>query len=272
MRVARDYYNSTDADEFYWKIWGGADIHVGLYDRPNECIHEASRRTIAHMASRLETLRPGARVVDFGSGFCGPARYLASIHGCRVTAINFSEVENARSRELNEVEGLDEQIDVVEANFEELPFEDASFQIAWSQDALLHSGRRELAFREAARLLSADGEFVFTDPMQADNCPSDVLQPILDRLHLESLGSPSAYRRYAAKLGLELVEFEDLTQNLVRHYARVWEETERRRDELLETVSEEYLTRMIRGLERWVKAGERSHLTWGIFHFRKAAR
>lgn len=28
---ARDYYNSIDADEFYAKVWGGEDIHIGLY-------------------------------------------------------------------------------------------------------------------------------------------------------------------------------------------------------------------------------------------------
>ena len=30
--TARDYYNSSDADRFYATIWGGEDIHIGLYD------------------------------------------------------------------------------------------------------------------------------------------------------------------------------------------------------------------------------------------------
>ena len=29
--IARDYYNSDDADHFYFHVWGGEDIHVGLY-------------------------------------------------------------------------------------------------------------------------------------------------------------------------------------------------------------------------------------------------
>lgn len=32
VETARDYYNSPDADNFYFHIWGGEDIHVGLYD------------------------------------------------------------------------------------------------------------------------------------------------------------------------------------------------------------------------------------------------
>jgi ubiquinone/menaquinone biosynthesis C-methylase UbiE len=42
---------------------------------------------------------------------------------------------------------------------------------------------------EVDRVLKPGGELVFTDPMQADDCPDGVLQPVLDRIHLESLGS-----------------------------------------------------------------------------------
>ena len=52
-RVARDYYNSTDADNFYFHIWGGEDIHVGLYESDDEPIAEASRRTVERMASHV---------------------------------------------------------------------------------------------------------------------------------------------------------------------------------------------------------------------------
>jgi sarcosine/dimethylglycine N-methyltransferase len=31
VATAREYYNSDDADNFYYTIWGGEDIHVGLY-------------------------------------------------------------------------------------------------------------------------------------------------------------------------------------------------------------------------------------------------
>ena len=28
VSTARDYYNSDDADNFYFMIWGGEDIHI----------------------------------------------------------------------------------------------------------------------------------------------------------------------------------------------------------------------------------------------------
>src|SRR5665811_603743 len=90
-RQARDYYNSSDADNFYFTIWGGEDIHIGLYDHPEEPIFDASRRTVQQMASLLEGLGENSRVLDIGSGFGGASRYLAKNFGCRVVALNLSE-------------------------------------------------------------------------------------------------------------------------------------------------------------------------------------
>ena len=40
---------------------------------------------------------------------------------------------------------------------------------------------------EVGRVLRAGGDFIFTDLMQADDCPEGVLQPILERLLLEDI-------------------------------------------------------------------------------------
>ena len=57
--TAASYYDSTDADHFYADIWGGEDIHIGLYAEPDEAIAAASRRT--PRASALGTSRATAR-------------------------------------------------------------------------------------------------------------------------------------------------------------------------------------------------------------------
>ncbi len=268
-KTARDYYNSEDADLFYAQVWGGEDIHIGLYRKPDESIFDASRRTVEHMASLPRRPGPQTRVLDIGSGYGGAARYLAAEFGCRVTALNLSEVENARHRAKNHEAGLEQLIEVIDGSFEDVPAEDASFDLVWSQDALLHSGQRTTVLEEVQRVLKKGGEFVFTDPMQADDCPKGVLQPILDRIHLESLGSPGFYRRETLRLGLSEVAFEAMTHQLTTHYSRVLQETERREGELSGQISAEYLARMQKGLGHWVEGGHQGHLAWGIFHFRK---
>lgn len=231
VNTARDYYNSEDADYFYSTIWGGEDIHIGIYETINEPINVASQRTVQTMASYLPLLKAKDAVLDLGSGYCGAARYLAKTYGVHVKAVNLSEVENQRARELNSAAHLSEKIQVIDGSFEALPFttadQDNGFDVIWSQDAILHSGQREQVLAEAFRVLKPGGYFVFTDPMQADDCPQGVLQPILDRIHLGSLGSPGFYRRVGENLGFNVVKFDDITGQLINHYQRVLEETEK---------------------------------------------
>jgi len=270
VETARQYYNSDDADNFYFHVWGGEDIHIGIYASPGESIAAASRRTVERMAGQVvQGLGPDSRVLDVGSGYGGAARYLANTYGCRVTALNLSEKENQRNRETNCALSLDQTIDVVDGSFESIPAADGSFDLVWSQDAILHSGHRDQVIGEIARVLRPGGELIFTDPMQADDCPEGVLQPVLDRIHLDSLGSIAFYREAAAHHGLQELEVLELTNDLVVHYMRVRDELERVRDELAGKVSEPYIERMTAGLGHWVEAGERGYLSWGILHFRK---
>lgn len=270
VNTARDYYNSEDADNFYAIIWGGEDIHIGLYESDSDAIREASHRTVRHITEKTK-LTPENKVLDIGSGYGGLARYIADTYGCSVVALNLSEKENERARMLNKERGLEDKIDVVDGSFENIPAEDNSFDVIFSQDAILHSGQREKVMQEVARVLKPGGKFIFTDPMAADDCPEGVLEPILNRIHLASLGSPAFYRQTLAKLGIKEVSFEEQTQQLINHYSRVLQETEKHESELTKQVDQSYVDRMKVGLGHWINGGKNGHLAWGFFVFQKEA-
>ena len=270
VKTAQAYYDSDDADRFYAIIWGGEDIHVGLYEHPDEPIAQASRRTVAHMAARLAGLTPGARVLDLGAGYGGAARYLAREHGAHMTCLNLSEVENARNRTLTAKQGLGGRIDVHHGAFEDLAYPDASFDIVWSQDAFLHSADRARVLAGAARVLRPGGELIFTDPMQADTIADPAaLKPVYERIHLPNLGSFAFYREQLDAQGLEDAGTQDLSGQLRTHYARVRAELTARQAELRGHVSGAYLARMLDGLARWVSAADQGQLAWGVIHYRK---
>ncbi len=271
VRIARDYYNSDDADRFYHDVWGGEDIHIGVYVDPNDPIPIASERTVAMMAARIDTLGPDTRVVDLGAGYGGAARWLARHKGCHVTCVNLSEIQNRRNRELTAAAGLEDRIHVVDGSFEDVPAEDGSFDVAWSQDSLLHSGDRGRVLDEIDRVLKPRGQLVFTDPMQADDCPPGVLGPVLERIHLNSLGSVAFYRAGADARGWRECSVLEMTHQLVRHYTRVREELIARRWQMANRISGDYLERMIGGLRNWIWAGHQRHLSWGILHFEASA-
>ena len=271
VEEAEAYYDSNDADNFYSTIWGGEDIHIGIYAEPGDDIAAASRRTVERMAAALPWLSAGRTVIALGAGYGGSARYLAAGHGYNVVCLNLSETQNATNRKLTGAAGLADRVSVVHGSFEDVPEEDASFDAVWSQDAILHSGNRPRVLDEISRVLRPGGDFVFTDPMQSDTCPPGVLAPILDRIHLDSLGSPAFYREELAARGFEERSWTDLTEHMRTHYSRVAQTLQGRYDERVSRCAQEYVDNMLRGLDHWVTGADRGHLAWGIFHFAKAA-
>lgn len=266
VAVARDYYDSEEADDFYRQVWGGEDIHIGIYTHTDD-ISAASRQTVDHMIGKLGDVA-GKQVVDLGAGYGGAARVLAREHGAHVTCLNLSTVENERNRMLTGKAGLEDKVEVVDGSFDAMPFADASFDVAWSQDAILHAPDRCAVLDEVARVLKPGGLFVFHDPMQAaDLEDTSVLQPIYDRIHLPDLASVEFYREELTKRGFSEVETEVLTEQLGRHYGRVREVLLERQEEL--GLPDDFTQRMSAGLKLWVDGAARDNLRWAIMLYRK---
>jgi len=269
--ITENYYDSTDADTFYSTIWGGEDLHVGLYDDTRD-IRSASDRTIKAMIERLPPLDADSQVLDMGAGYGGAMRTLVRRTGCRAVCLNISEIQNEYNLKKNQQAGLRDRIDVRHGVFEAVPEDNDSFDVVWSQDAFLHSDQRDKVMAEAFRVLKPGGHLIFTDPMQADDVPQDALGPVYARLQLNSLGSLRFYREAAESVGLETVAQDAMTEQLRTHYSRVREEMLANHDRLLENGSSaDYLERMAVGLEHWVNAADAGHLAWGIQLFRKPA-
>jgi len=257
--TAREYYNSQEADNFYFQIWGGEDIHIGLYENEDDI----------YRAGRLTGLDKDGKVLDLGAGYGGSARHIAGEYGSHVTCLNISETQNSRNTEKNLKQQLDHLVDVVAGSFESIPFPDNTYDVVWSQDAFLHSGNRKKVLEEAYRVLKPGGELIFTDPMQSDDADPAGLRPVLDRIHLDSMGSFGWYKKTAEGLGFKTMNLVDLSGELVNHYSRVLEDLEKRNDEIIAISGKDYVERMKKGLRNWIIAGETGNLAWGILHFRK---
>jgi len=269
--VAEDYYDSDDADTFYSTIWGGEDLHIGVYEDTRD-IRAASDATVDRMAAVVPDLGPSTRILDIGAGYGGSMRRVSKAHGCEATCLNISETQNDYNRAKTRQAGLAGKIRVVHGVFEDIPEADASYDVVWSQDAILHSDQRAKVLSEVWRVLKPGGYFVFTDPMQSDDADPAALQPVYDRLQLSSLGSLRFYREAAQALGFEVLRQDELTAHLRNHYARVREELLANYDKLRDNgASAQYLDKMAVGLENWVKAADAGHLAWGVQLFRKPA-
>ena len=111
---------------------------------------------------------------------------------------------------------------------------------------------------------------IFTDPMQADDVDTSVLQPILDRIHLSTLGSFAFYRQEFSKRGFKEGQSSSMLDQLRTHYFRVGEELKDRYAEIVELSGQTYVDNMLKGLDHWVNGADKGYLAWGILHFKKA--
>lgn len=126
---------------------------------PIDQFHVGGLKATEHLAE-LAGVEPGMRVLDVGSGVGGPSRYLAS-KGCAVTGLDLSADYVALSRLLAERAGL--SVEYVCADALEMPFEDACFDLIWTQHASMNIADKPRLYGEMARLLKPGGRLVFHD-------------------------------------------------------------------------------------------------------------
>src|SRR5205085_6810649 len=93
-------------------------------------------------------------VLEIGCGTGVHARLLAEA-GAKLTAIDLTPTAVELTRRRLELSGL--QADVREADAEQLPFDDASFDFIWSWGVIHHSAHTERVVEELARVLRPGG-------------------------------------------------------------------------------------------------------------------
>src|SRR5262245_3520897 len=106
--------------------------------------------------ARLAGLEPGQRVL-VGGGVGGPARALAVEFGCRVTVADLTETYVRAAEMLTVRLGLADRVTHRVANALALPFEDASFDVVWTQNSGMNIADKPALYRGFHRVLRPGG-------------------------------------------------------------------------------------------------------------------
>jgi len=106
---------------------------------------------------KLAELKPGMRVLDVGCGVGGPARTLAAEFGCEVVGLEIVGEFCRAAEMLTEWVGLADRVSFREGDMRAMPFDDAEFDLVFTQHTVMNVAEKAELFAEFRRVLKPPG-------------------------------------------------------------------------------------------------------------------
>ena len=160
----------------------------------------------------LAEISSTTRVLDAGSGIGGTARFVADRFGCTVDAVDLTDEYCDTSRWLNGLVGLDDRISVRQADVTQLPFAEATFDVAISQHVQMNVADKARLYSEAHRVLVDGGRLALWDITIGDHGELDYPLPWADQPAHSHLVTPEELRAVVESAGFTVEHWNDLTE------------------------------------------------------------
>jgi phosphoethanolamine N-methyltransferase len=139
----------------------------------------------------------GKTLLDIGFGTAGPAITLARELGAGlVVGIDVEEPLHRHAKAMVDAAGLSDRVDLRLVKPGPLPFEDASFDVVFSKDSIIHIPDKDALFAEIRRVLKPGGIFAASDWLSGEGPDAEAaLKHMGGHLHFEMATAPQMEKK-----------------------------------------------------------------------------
>ncbi len=210
MPAKVDLYNSSygnpDADAY-------REIRTETYGKDYGQTSWMTTEEFHEIPHRL-ALSSSSNVLEIGSGAGGCALHLAGALNCRVIGLDMNAAGVQEANQSAKEQRLEAfvKFERVDAS-QRLPFDDNSFDAAYSNDAVCHLADRAGVLAEFRRVLKPGGRLLFSDALVITGLVTNEELATRSSIGYYVFAAPGENEKLIARTGMELLGATDTTAN-----------------------------------------------------------
>jgi ubiquinone/menaquinone biosynthesis C-methylase UbiE len=150
-------------------------------------------------------------VLDVGSGIGGASRYFASTDGARITGIDLTPEYCRLATHFARSTGLADRLDYRQCSALAMPFEDGTFDAAYTQHVAMNIADKPALYGEIARVLKPGAAFGIYDVLQGPGGEVIYPTPWANDTSTSYLATPGDMPRLLVTAGFRIESWRDTT-------------------------------------------------------------
>ena len=165
MRTNKTAKSSPEISYFGLQAYVGTTKHMGGFESTKVLIE------LCHIGKDTYVLEVGCGV---GATTC----YLAKEYGCQVIGVDINKAMIARSNERAQREGVTDRVNFRDADVQDLPFEDALFDVVIGESVLTFVHDKQRAVRECVRVAKPGGYVALNEELWIETPSTQMIERV----------------------------------------------------------------------------------------------